>query len=62
MKKAIKTINKFFIEIILLLFYFLVIGFGALIYRITKKDTKTESFWKDFTQKEPEIDYFKSAY
>jgi len=62
-QKFIKKINNFFINIILFLFYFLIIGLGALIYGFFKKRNKeANSYWQDYPQKELGLDYFKSSY
>lgn len=62
-QKFIKTINSFFINIILFLFYFGIIGVIVILYRLFKKKTKeTDSYWEDFTQNKFDLDYFKSAY
>ncbi|PIV09662.1 hypothetical protein COS31_04465 [Candidatus Roizmanbacteria bacterium CG02_land_8_20_14_3_00_36_15] len=62
-KKLIKFINILFINIILFLFYFLIIGFGALIYKLFKKTSfNKNSYWQDCPQQKPDPDYFKSPY
>lgn len=63
MKKIINLINKFFIKIVLVIFYFLAIGLGALIYRLTKKQVfNPNSYWYNFPPKQPNLKYFDSPY
>lgn len=61
-QKFIKAINSFFIDIILFLFYFVIIGLISVLYKLfKKKQDKTKSYWQDFSVKEPDLD-FKSPY
>jgi len=63
MKKIVNKINNVFIKVVLIIFYFLIIGLAALIYRLLKKEKKqTESYWQDFPQEKPDINYFRSPY
>lgn len=62
-KNFIQDINNLFIKITLFFFYLLIIGFGALIYRIfKKKNKKVNSYWQVFSQEKLDLEYFKSAY
>jgi len=50
LKNLIKRLNTFFIRVVLALFYFLIIGFISLIYRLFKKAKKNKnSHWKDIS-------------
>ncbi len=46
-RKFIKQINNAFIQLLLFLFYFVGIGFGALIYFFFKKNKKTSTYWQE---------------
>jgi len=61
-KKLIRTVNNIFISIVLTLFYFFIIGLISIIYKLFRKNrAKTNSYWQDFSAKEPDLD-FKSPY
>jgi len=62
-QEFIKKINNSFINTILFLFYFLIIGLISIIYRLFKNNkVKTNSYWQDFSSDNFDLDYFKSAY
>jgi len=62
-QRSIKIVNIVFIKIILFIFYIIIIGLGALIYRIFKnKQNRANSYWQDYSQKELGFNDFKSAY
>ena len=64
MKKLTKLVNNFFIDIILFLFYFLVIGFASIIYKfiyLLGKHNK-DSYWIEGLKKNYSKEYFSSPY
>ena len=63
MKKIVKLINNIFIKIILFIFYFFIFGLVALVYKLfNNKEKEKNSYWKDFSSDNFNLDYFKSAY
>lgn len=61
--KIYKKINNVFIKVILFIFYFFIIGLGALIYRLfVPKIKEKNSYWQDSSSDNFDLDYFKSAY
>jgi len=63
LKNLIKRLNAFFISIILALFYFLIIGFISLIYRLFKKAKKNKnSYWEDVSTTSFNLNDFKLPY
>jgi len=63
LKKLIKKLNAFFISFILALFYFLIIGFISLIYRLFKKAKKNKSsYWEDVATTSFKLNDFKLPY
>ena len=63
LKNLIKRLNAFFISIILALFYFLIIGFISLIYRLFKKAKKNKnSYWEDVATTSFNLNDFKLPY
>lgn len=62
-KKLIRVGNNIFINIILTLFYFLIIGLAAVTYRLLKKNKKTtDSYWEELKDRKIDINYFQSSY
>ena len=65
MKKAVRAINKFFITIVLVLFYVVVIGFTSVFLRVSRllaRRKKSLSYWEKGLGDKIRRDYFKSAY
>jgi hypothetical protein len=63
LKKLIKKLNAFFISLILALFYFLIIGFISLIYRLFKKAKNNKnSYWGDVSTTSFNLNDFKLPY
>jgi len=63
LKNLIKRLNAFFISLILALFYFLIIGFISLIYRLFKKAKKNKnSYWEDVATTSFNLNDFKLPY
>lgn len=65
MKKAVRAINKFFITIVLVLFYIVVIGLTSMFLRVSKLFARREkrlSYWEKGIGDKIKRDYFKSAY
>jgi hypothetical protein len=65
MKKVVRAINKFFIVIVLALFYLVVIGFTSLFLRISNLFIRREkhySYWQKGMGDKIERNYFNSAY
>jgi hypothetical protein len=63
LKNLIKKLNAFFISLILALFYFLIIGFISLIYRLFKKAKKNKnSYWEDVSTTSFNLNDFKLPY
>lgn len=65
MKKTVKKVNRFFISIVLIIFYFVFIGISNLLLRLfslASKKEKQDTYWKKFKQEKFDSDYFKSAY
>ena len=63
LKNLIKRLNAFFISFILALFYFLIIGFISLIYRLFKKAKKNKnSYWEDVSTTSFNLNDFKLPY
>jgi uncharacterized protein YqhQ len=63
LKNLIKKLNAFFIRLILALFYFLIIGFISLIYRLFKKAKKNKnSYWEDVSTTSFNLNDFKLSY
>lgn len=59
----VRKINDIFIKIILFLFYFIVIGFAYVIYKLIVKEKKGRtSYWQNIADKELSADYFQSPY
>jgi len=46
-RRIVRIINDLFIQILLFHFYFIGIGFGALIYFSFKRDKKTSTYWQE---------------
>lgn len=62
-KNCIKKANNIFISFTLFLFYFLIIGVGALVYKFSRKrNKKNNSYWQEFPKNNLSFDYFKSPY
>jgi|YNPMSStandDraft_2_1061718.scaffolds.fasta_scaffold54969_2 hypothetical protein len=63
LKNLIKKSNAFFISVVLALFYFLIIGFISLIYRLFKKAKKNKnSYWEDVSTNSFNLNDFKLPY
>jgi hypothetical protein len=63
LKNLIKKLNAFFISVVLALFYFLIIGFISLIYRLFKKENKNKnSYWEDVSTTSFNLNDFKLPY
>jgi len=63
MRKIVLKINNVFIAIVLLFFYFAVIGFAGLVYRLfIQPEKKGSTYWVDPDDKKPTINYFQSSY
>jgi len=65
MKKAVRAINKFFIVIVLVLFYLVVIGFTSVFLKISRlfiRREKPSSYWQKGIGDKIERSYFNSAY
>jgi uncharacterized alpha/beta hydrolase family protein len=63
LKNLIKKLNTFFISVVLALFYFLIIGFISLIYRLFKKAKKNKnSYWEDVSTTSFNLNDFKLPY
>ncbi len=64
MKKFTNLLNRFFISIVLFLFYFLIIGISSIIHRIMnllgKQDKDT--YWSEDFKKIYSKEYFSSPY
>lgn len=59
----IKILNNFFINIILFLFYFFIIGVISIFYKLFKNNKeKRNSYWEDYKAGKSDLEYFKSAY
>lgn len=65
MKKSVKAINNLFVSLILVIFYFSVIGiasFFKIIITFKKKSRKDVSYWLAGDNVSLSIKYFESAY
>ena len=64
LKGAVRKINNLFIFLVLIVFYFFVVGITALLFSITaiKRKKKSKSYWKNESNKENSLHYFKSPY
>ena len=61
--KIFKKINSAFIKIVLFFFYFAVIGFAAVIDKLSrKKNEESDSYWKNPPETKPDLEYFRSPY
>ena len=65
MKKVVRAINKFFVIIVLALFYLVVIGFTSVflkIFRLFVQREKPLSYWQKGIGDNIKRNYFNSAY
>lgn len=54
-KRLIKQINNIFIQLLLFLFYFIGIGFGALIYFFFKRENKASTYWQEMNDEKIDL-------
>ncbi len=66
MKNLVKTINQYFINVLLIIFYLTILGLSFLIMVVTKHlkrtNTNPNSFWEISNIKQKDDNYFLSPY
>lgn len=65
MRRVVKGVNNLFVSLVLVFFYFIVVGTSSVVLNIStkfKKSKEKDSYWEDAGIKKLDINYFKSAY
>ncbi len=63
MRKLVRTLNNYFITLILFLSYFPVIGLAFVFYKFSATQKQSpDSYWIDVKQKAYDKHYFRSPY